>query len=176
MHIDNGGVIGYNIDMKKVNSYTNKLLALSIILSVMFVAGIPMIILGANGRIWAIMWVGIAFTAIGFYGTPIAWSVYGSAHTLKRIVYAVTHEHLYTVHEIAAQLSMRESNVRSQLDRCFAKNFLEGYKREGDAIVLNENVAAGKKQMFAECPYCGAKFTYTADDARCPYCRSPVRK
>lgn len=38
------------------------------------------------------------------------------------------------------------------------------------------NRAPAKRSFSAECPYCGAKFAYTADDPRCPYCGSPVQK
>ena len=163
-------------DMKAVNGYITKLMITAIVLSVMFVAGIPMIIVGATKSIPAVLGIGIAFTAVGFYGTPLAWTMYGSSRVLARIVYAVTEEHLYTVQEIAAQLSLSEKEVRAHLDKCFNKNFLPGYKRNGDTILLNENIAAANKEMSAECPYCGAKFTYTAQNARCPYCNSPVKK
>ena len=76
--------------------------------------------------------------------------------------------------EIASQLSMPEQKVRASLDTCFRKRYLIGYKREGDRIVLNENRAPAKRTYSAECPNCGAKFTYTDDDAHCPYCHSPV--
>lgn len=174
--IDKGGAGAYNIDMKEVKSYLRGLLIAAIIITVLFVAGIPMIPVGATTGIYAVMGVGIALTAAGFYATPIIWTIYGSNVGLKRIVHAVTEEHLYSVREIAAQLSLNEKNVRDQLTKCFNKNFLPGYKRDGDNIVLNENIAAGKKESFYECPYCGAKFTYTKDNARCPYCGSPVQQ
>ena len=162
--------------MKSIDKYMKKLLYVSIILSVMLVAGIPMIIIGATSKIYAVMGIGIAFTAIGFYGTPIAWSIYGSNMPLKRVVSAVCEEHLYTVGEISQQLSMKESAVRGWLDKAFNKGFLKGYKREGDEILLNDNLAADKKEFVAHCPNCGATFTYTLDKARCPYCNSPVVK
>ena len=115
--------------MKKVNEWLNKLLIISIVLSVLFVGGIPMIIIGATNELWIVMGIGIAFVAVGFYGAPVAWSVYGSARPVRRVVHAVTVEHLYTVQEIAAQLSLNEKDVRAHLDKCFNKNFLVGYKR-----------------------------------------------
>lgn len=160
--------------MKAVNKYINKLLICSLVLSCLFVAGIPMIILGATHGQYAIMGVGIGLTVIGFYGAPIAWVSYGNARGLKRIVYAVVVENLYTVQEIAAQISQSEKYVRSKLTICFNRNFLAGFKREGDNIVLNENAAVDQKQRFAECPYCGAKFAYSPQNPRCPYCNSPV--
>lgn len=160
--------------MKAVERYFKKLLIISIVITVMLVAGIPMIVLGATNEIYAVMGVGIAFTALGFYGTPVAWSLYGANLPLKRVVRAVLVENLYTVQEISSQLSMGEQNVRAFLDKAFNKGFLDGYKRMGDVITLNENMPANKRERTAECPNCGAKFTYTADNARCPYCNSPV--
>ena len=164
------------VNMKKANAYVTKMFILSIVLTVMFVGGIPAIILGATNEIWPLMGAGIGCTVVGFYAMPLAWISYGSARTLSRVVFAITDEHLYSVQEISAQLSMNEKDVRANIDKGFNKGFLKGYKREGDNIVLNENVAAGKREHFYECPYCGAKFTYTADNARCPYCGSPVNK
>lgn len=162
--------------MKKANAYVTGMFILSVILTIMFVGGIPSIVIGANKEIWALMGTGIACTAIGFYAMPVAWIMYGSARTLRRVVAAVTDEHLYTVQEIASQLSMDEKSVRGYLDKAFNKGFLAGYKREGDNITLNENIGAEQREKAAECPYCGAKFTYVGHGGRCPYCGSPVKK
>lgn len=124
--------------------------------------------------VWA---VGIALIGTGFYGCPCAWTLaYAPAHQNFRLVGAIVEEHLCTVQEIAAQLSLSEKEVRNRLDICFRKRLLTGYKRVGDEIVLNENRAPEKRTHAAECPYCGAKFSYTADDPRCPYCGSPVQQ
>lgn len=160
--------------MKEVTKFINALLITSIVMTVLLVVGVPLIIVGANTKVYAVMGIGIAFTAIGFYGCPVAWSIYGNNLSLKRVVSAVVQENLYSVQEISSQLSMDERNVRAQLDRAFNKGFLHGFKRVGDRIVLNENMPANKRERVAECPNCGAKFTYTADNARCPYCNSPV--
>ncbi len=174
MRIDKRLSCTYNIAMKAVDRYFKKLLIIAIVLSVMLVVGVPMIILGATNQIYAVMGIGIAFTALGFYCTPVAWSIYGANMPMKRVVRAIVAENLYTVQEISSQLSMSEQHVREFLDKAFNKGFLEGYKRSGDVITLNENMPASKRERTAECPNCGAKFTYTADNARCPYCNSPV--
>ena len=161
--------------MKAVNSYIRKLFVLSLILSFALAGGVPMTVLGAVFQIWPLMGIGIACIVIGFYGTPIAWTSYGGAKGWQRIVSAVVEENLYSVNEIAAQLSISETEARNKLDVCFKKKFLPGFKRSGDGVVLNGNMPAGKKEMFAECPNCGAKFTYTPETPRCPYCNSPVQ-
>ena len=146
--------------MKMIERAVKKLFFLSMLFSVMFVAGIPMIVLGASKGIMPVMIIGIIFTALGFYGTPMFWVSYGGKVGLKRLVYAVTEEHLLTVQEIASQLSKSEKEVRSLLDTCFQKGYLSGFVRKGDELALNEAQAPSEKLHAAECQYCGAKFTY----------------
>lgn len=62
-----------------------------------------MIIIGATNELWIVMGIGIAFVAVGFYGAPVAWSVYGSARPVRRVVHAVNYpstkrtcEHIWT--------------------------------------------------------------------------------
>ena len=112
--------------MKAVNSYIRKLFILSLILSFALAGGVPMTVLGAVFQIWPLMGIGIACIVIGFYGTPIAWTSYGGAKGLQRVVSAVVEENLYSINEIAAQLSISETEARNKLDVCFKKKFLPG--------------------------------------------------
>ena len=180
--------------MQQIDKAIRKRQILAFTLTFMFVFGIPAIVFGASygGRAaeaaeaagkegggtgwWILMAAGIVCTAVGFFGMPLAWVNYGETRGYRRIVAAVVNENLHTVQEIAVQLSLSEKEVRNRLDICFRKRLLTGYKRVGDEIVLNENRAPEKRTHAAECPYCGAKFSYTADDPRCPYCGSPVQK
>lgn len=160
--------------MKFINSAVRKAFLISFIFTIAFIAGIPATVLGAVFHIWAVMGIGIACIVIGFYAMPICWTKYGRTRSLKRLVFAVVEEHIYTVNGLARQLSLSEKEVRNRLDECFRKNYLVGYLRDGDNLILNEKKDPAKKVYAAECPYCGAKFTYTADNAVCPYCKSPV--
>lgn len=160
--------------MEAINRAIRRSLAVSVLITAGFLLGIPAIILGAVNDIGAVLGIGIALTAIGFYGTPIAWSTYAQRRGLSRLVSAIAEENIYTVPELADHLTLTEKDVREKLVVCFRNKYLVGYRREGDNIVLNEGRALGKKEYSAECPYCGAKFTYTAGNARCPYCDSPV--
>ena len=156
--------------MDAIEKALKRLLVLSIAFSVMFAAGIPLIPVGASKGLWALMIVGIVFTAAGFYGTPMLWTAYGARRGLRRLVYAVTKEHLLTVTELASQLGKSEKNVRSMLTDCFNRGYLVGYVRKGDELAPNEAQAPFEKLHAAECKYCGAKFTYKGADAVCPYC------
>lgn len=164
------------VNMKQIQKAQHRAFVISMILTVAIIAGIPAIIFGAINKWWILMAVGIACSVSGFYGCPIAWTNYGGIRSLARLVFAVEEEHIYTVHDLAVQLSVSEKEVRKRLNTCFQKHYLTGYRKEEDRITLNESVALEKKQYLAECPNCGAKFTYTREHPRCPYCNSPVKQ
>ncbi len=156
-------------------SLTQKLI-ISIVVSVLFVAGIPMIPLGATSGIIPVMVAGIVFVAAGFYATPLLWVNYGHTVTLRRIVYAIKKEYLYSVGEIAAQLSMKEKEVSELVSECFKKELLTGYIRQGDNILRNEGTPIEEQVTAVACLSCGAKFSYQGKSGFCPYCGSPHTK
>jgi len=158
--------------MTNIDRETKKMFTLSMILTLCLPIGIPLIIIGAINisKLYLVLALGVVMTVAGFYGSPIVWSKFGNVRALKRVVSAVVEENLYTVQEIAAQLSTNEEKVRTQLDLCFKKQYLVGFKRNGDEILLNENEKLTKREKTAECPYCGAKFSYFGKVGRCPYC------
>ena len=110
--------------MDKAAKTRTRRFVLAVILSVMLVAGIPMIIVGAIGpdeghgamhaaRIGykVMMGIGIVFTVFGFYGTPMGWVMFGTANSELTIVAAVRNEHLYTVNELAARLGKNDKET-----------------------------------------------------------------
>lgn len=160
--------------MKPVKKAVLTSLIVSLLFTFGLLCGIPAIVLGAVYGITAVFAIGIVCTVLGFYGIPVSWSIYSNKRGLMRLVSAIVEENIYNVNELAEHLTLSYGEVKSRLSLCFARKYLAGYRREGDNIVLNEGVALGKKQYGAECPNCGAKFTYTAGNARCPYCNTPV--
>lgn len=162
--------------MNRIKNALRSSFLTAFILSFAFAGGIPAIVLGAINGLHAVMGVGIACTVIGFYGTPIAWISYGSKRSLHRLVAAVYEEHIYTVKELSAQLSVPEANVRSQIATCINKRYLPGFIRNGDSLVLNENSALSETEHAAECPHCGAKFKYKGANATCPYCGTLIER
>ena len=163
--------------MQAIQRALRKSLILSLVLTLCLPLGGVLLGVGLGIGQPAVGGSGIAFLGIGFYGTPVGWAIaYAPKKTLARIVSAVTEEHLYTVGEIAAQLSLSEKDVRTHLDTCFQKQYLPGFVRQGDTLLLNENQALGKQLLTADCPACGARFSYSRDKAFCPYCGTPVRR
>ena len=54
------------------------------ILSILLIIGIPMIPIGFSKEVEIVGILGIVFTAVGFYGTPIAWKI-GRASCRERV-------------------------------------------------------------------------------------------
>ncbi len=160
--------------MQAAEKAKTRALIVAILMTICLVGGIPVLIVGAAKHIGALLGIGIACAVIGFYGTPMGWVIYGTACTRRRMVMAITQEHLSTVEELSSQLALNDNQVRGMLDVCFSKGFLIGYKRDGDNILFNDNVALGKQTFHVQCPNCGAKFSYTKDNPNCPYCGCPV--
>ncbi len=160
--------------MKTITKAVRKAFWTAFLFTIAFIGGIPATVFGAVYQLWVLMGFGIAGIVIGFYAMPICWTKYGRVKSLMRLVFAITEEHIDTVYGLARQLSLSDKEVRNRLDECFRKNYLVGYLRDGDNVLLNEKKEMSKKVYIAECPNCGAKFTYTADSPFCPYCRSPV--
>ena len=80
--------------MKKDKKSAAAQLVFRILAAVLFVAGIPMIVIGASrageSALWWIMAApGIAFVVFGFYGSAFIWIFYGSLRGRYRIVCAV---------------------------------------------------------------------------------------
>ena len=161
--------------MKTVQNAMKRIYILSLVLSIAFVGGIPLIIFGAINQWWILMALGIVCVVCGFYGSPIAWINYGGIRNLKRLVLAIVEEHIYTIKDLALQLSISEKEARNRLNKCFQKGYLYGYRREGDNIILNEGLALEKRKLSSECPNCGAKFFYDSENPCCTYCNSPIK-
>ena len=163
--------------MEIIQKVLKKRLILAVILTLCQPLGGVLLGVGLSIGQPAVWAIGIALLVVGFYGAPIGWAAsYAPTRSLARIVSAIMVENLHSVQEIAQQLSLSEKEVRSRLDICFQKQYLPGIKRQGDTLILNENEALGKKEEYAECTACGARFLYTKDNKFCPYCGTPVRK
>ena len=86
--------------MEKVNRSVRCTFAAALISTLLFVIGIPMLIIGATHTdAWgaggtALMVAGIVFTAADFYAAPILWVTYGNRRTLERVVFGLSLIHI----------------------------------------------------------------------------------
>lgn len=175
-----GSVLKYNYCMKNktidINKDIKKSLIWSIVISVLFVAGIPLIIVGATKSIWLVLGLGIVCTVIGFYGSPLMWISYGNKRALKHVVDAVMEDNLTTVEEIAKQLQIRDRQVRDYVIIGIKKKYITGYIFDGTILTANQKEAPKKKITTNKCPNCGGALQTTENGYTCIYCGSHFDK
>ena len=117
--------------MEKVNRSVRCTFAAALISTLLFVIGIPMLIIGATHTdVWgaggtALMVAGIVFTAADFYAAPLLWVTYGNRRTLQPVVFGVEKQGLTTVARLAAHLRGEEDDARGFLGAAFAKGYLD---------------------------------------------------
>ena len=158
--------------MKKDANYQKSLRAAFIggmVLSVAFVAGIPMIVLGATNGIVPVMVLGIIMTVAGFYGTPLLWTRYGTLRSYGGLLALITEEGVESVDVMARTLGVPRETALKQLNYLMNKRFLTGYLFDGeDTLTLAS--AARKANKSGKCPNCGAQLIVTDEGSHCPYC------
>ncbi len=156
-------------NLKRIKKDENKMLIISIIASVLFVVGIPLIAMFA-GKNWVIMAIGIVFVVFGFYGSPLLWISYAGKRKTKRVVEAVVEENLLTNSEIAQQLSMKDKEVKTELYKAINKKYLVGYLYDGTTLTMNDKQQPQAKLHIKKCNNCGGKLEQDGDKWHCPYC------
>lgn len=102
--------------MEKAEKSVKKRFYLALFLTIYFIVGIPLLVVGATrlsqggGYVFMLV-LGIIGAVVGFYGMPVAWVMYGNARTELALVSAVRNEHLYTVQELSARLASNENRL-----------------------------------------------------------------
>lgn len=161
----------FNID----KDIKNKLI-ISIVATVLFVVGIPIIIFSAINSFWVGLVFGIVFVVFGFYGSPLLWVSFGNLKSLKRVVDAVMEENLTTAKEIAGQLQISEKNAKGYITQGINKRYITGYIFDGEVLTPNEKNPPKKKVVQNKCSNCGGVLDQTATGFYCPYCGSRFEK
>ena len=162
--------------MKKINAKITTLLSFAILSAILFVAGIPMIIIGA-GKMPVVMILGIIFTAFDFYACPLLFTSLGTVKSLKRTLSAILNEHLYTTDEIAKQTGKTAEVVKRDILTCIEMEYLTGLLFDGTTLSYNDNRKADKRLLTVKCVNCGAAISYYSDESPvCPYCGASQAK
>ncbi len=157
--------------MEKISAHVKGLFIWSLTLSILAVVGIPMIVLGAVNSIWAVMVLGIVFVVAGVYVMPVLWVKFGETKRLKRMVFAVEKEYVYSVKDLALRFGMTEKSVASSIRTCIEKGYLIGYLFDGTEISANKNKPIKDGMITVQCENCGANYSYEAGShPKCPYC------
>ena len=159
--------------MKKLNSQIQKLLITGIVVSVLFAAGLPLLLLGATGAFSSsgvntlFLVLGIVLLVGGFYATPILWVAYGGKRELRGFVSAIEDKGLSTVEQLTSHTRLDADTVRAKIDLCFAKGYLPDFVREGDTLVRRN--PEGELHSVV-CPSCAARFDFRGESGKCPWC------
>ena len=162
----------------KVDYDVSKMFWVALVLSVLFVIGIPLTIISANKGMTLPMIIGIIFLVVGFYGMPMAWVSYGAVKSLKRVVDAVMEEHLTTNREVAQQLQVTEEMAKQSITKAINKKYITGYIYDGEVLTPNEKKAPKKRIVEAGniCSRCGAPMDLSENNMVCPYCGTKYEK
>ncbi len=165
--------------MEKLLKQKKRLVIVSVILSVCFVAGIPILIVGAShmskddGGVFMFV-AGIIMTVCGFYGAPIAWINVGPIKQRINLLNAVLNQHFYTVEELSFCMGKNAAVVKRELQYLYERGYLVGYKFDGQKITLNQNVSLKTQKHTVRCEGCGAKVTFDGSQTVCPYCGGAI--
>ena len=122
--------------MKKINKDISIKLSFGIFSAIGFVAGILLIIFGA-GKSAIMLTAGIILGINGFYGTPLWFISYGENKAIKRVVYAIEKEKIYSVKDIATQLQLPEKDVKEKVNKAIEKNYISGLLFDGKTFKAN---------------------------------------
>lgn len=161
--------------MSKINKDVNKYFWISLIASVLFVVGIPMIVLFA-GKIWPLMALGIVFVVFGFYGMPLLWIKYGELRRMRRVVDAINNEHLLSNKEISMQLQISERDAKAIVTKAINKQYITGFLYDGNLLTPNNKQAPKRIEQPSKCGNCGGKMQDLGDMWHCPYCGTDFTK
>lgn len=158
-------------NIKNAAKDVKKNLLIAVLLSVMLIGGVPMIVLGASNKIWAVMSIGIAFTVLGFYGCPLAWVFYGEARFRSTLVSAIECEGTVTVEGLAAQFGKPKNKIVADIRKLIEKRYLVGYVFDGEVLSYAQKKERPRDRIdIGKCPSCNAVMEYADGKVRCPYC------
>ncbi len=160
-----------NQNVINAKKYEKKSLIAAIVLSMMLIVGVPMIVLGASNKIWAVMAIGIAFTVLGFYGCPIAWVFFGENRFRSALVGAVEYEGAETVESLAAQFGKPVNKIAADIRKLIERRCLVGYVFDGTTLVASRKKEKPRERIeVGKCPSCNAVMVYENGKVVCPYC------
>lgn len=155
---------------KKLLKKTQSAFIVSLIITILFVAGIPMIICFA-GKVTILMILGIIFTGGGFYAMPLMWIAYGNKVRYFKVLVAIENKNIYTVSELSSILNRPAKEIVADVKKLLSDFYLEGYTFDGTMLIpVNRPKKTADKISSNKCPNCGANLIDTDNKVYCQYC------
>lgn len=155
-----------------------RLLVWALIGTVGFIAGIPMIIIGAGNNTF-VMVAGIILTVLGFYGMPILWVQYGALGFKCGLQKMIKDDGIKNVSVLAASCGKDKKEVATAVRELISSRSLVGYVLIDDENILNVTTETDYVKRAAQtsgeiseanCPNCGAKVELIGGVGQCEYC------
>lgn len=160
-----------NKNIRNAAKAADKAFWVALALSLMLIAGIPMIVLGASNKLWILMTFGIIFTVLGFYGCPIAWVAYGEGRFRASLVSAIECEGTVSADALAAQFGKPKQKIVADIRKVIEKRYLTGYVFDGETLTSSVRKERPRERIqVGKCPSCNAMMEYADGKVFCPYC------
>jgi hypothetical protein len=159
---------------KDILKSAKKYLYIMIAWSVLCVAGIPGIVIGAINGWWGLTVPSIILVVSALYGLPFGWIGYGNINSIKSVTFAVMHDGITDIGDIAGILGKKESEARKTVITAISKRYLTGYvfDKTMNALVKIENEPREKENKPSNrCQSCGAPLLPEANGV-CAYCNT----
>ena len=154
--------------MKNIDKEIKKLFVISLLVSVLFVAGIPGIIIFASKGLTPLMIISIVAVAFGFYATPMFWIAYGNKIHERNLVRLIE-SGITTLDGLSANFS-GGGDIRAGV-MAVSKGYLKGYVLHDDGVI--EKIKKEAVILTVKCPVCGGTATKIANNRyKCDYCKS----
>jgi len=151
----------------------NSQMIVAIVLSVLFVAGIPMTVLGAvNGLMW-LMIFGIIFVVFGFYGAPLVWVSFGVNKWKQALYLTIIEDNILEVSALSLTLNKNPRDVQNAITWLINKRYLKGFYFDGEKL-SSSKVYKDTEIEILTCPNCGANVEILLENASsrivCEHC------
>lgn len=156
-------------NLKEIEKRKKKCLAVALILLVMFVAGIPGIVLGAVYGIGVLLGISIACVVLGFYGAPVAFVKFDALRNKYRIAEAITEEQIDSVDELSSHFGIKQKFVQNTIREMISAGMLKGYVFDGQTLSIREKQNKNAS-VVGKCPQCGANMIVVDNTVKCEYC------
>ncbi len=156
-----------------IRAVSNRYFRIALLMSILLVAGIPMIVFGAinlsKAWYWIVMMVlGIIFTVMGVCVMPVMWVQFAKKRALSRVAIVISGTDSVTIDILSDTLGKTQEQTRKDVRKLLQNGWLPGY-----AFVDQEDRVrrtAALDVHHAVCEFCGASFEFKGTDSKCPYC------
>lgn len=118
------------------------------------------------------LWISgiVIIFVFSIYGIPFIWlRNIERKKTFRLGAFVLEHESI-TFDLLAGSIGVSENVATEKVRWLLTNGYLPGYIISGNSVLLSRLVDPNLQEHAAECPNCGASFTYVGKIGQCPYC------